>query len=33
MLEKCSPTSLSITFHQLRTGSSTYKEALQLEYR
>ena len=33
MLEKCSPTSLSIAFHQLRRGAASYKEALQLEYR
>lgn len=37
LLERCSPTSLQITFHQLRTGRArekvTYQEALQLEYR
>ena len=33
MLEKCSPTSLNIAFHQLRNGRATYQEALQVEYR
>ena len=33
LLEKCSPTSLNIAFQQLRPGSETYQEALQVEYR
>ena len=33
MLERSSPTSLNIAFHQLRAGRATYQEALQVEYR
>lgn len=32
-VEKCCPTSLNITFRQLRRGAPSYREALQLEYR